>query len=205
MRELRSPVVTLRAARRARTTRQIPLLLGYIGLAGFFALEATARERSATTLDVGDEDAGTTRGIVTAFAMGAVLPLLPGPLTLPRLPGRTAALGLAAELCGLGVRLWSMRILGAAYTRTLRTGENQHVVDAGPYRFVRHPGYLGTLLTWVGFGLTSRNPLVVIAISTLFGRTYARRITAEERLLDQNLVGYVEYRRRTRRLIPFVW
>lgn len=42
---------------------------------------------------------------------------------------------------GLALRVWSMRTLGAFYTRTLRTAQNQHVVDTGPYRMIRHPGY----------------------------------------------------------------
>jgi protein-S-isoprenylcysteine O-methyltransferase Ste14 len=43
-----------------------------------------------------------------------------------------------------------MRTLGRAYSRTLRT-ERERVVEAGPYRHVRHPGYLGSNLIWLGF------------------------------------------------------
>ena len=75
----------------------------------------------------------------------------------------------------------------------------------GPYRFVRHPGYLGTLLAWIGFALTSRSLPVVGLVAVVFGRTYARRIVAEERLLARALPGYREYATRTWRLIPFAW
>jgi protein-S-isoprenylcysteine O-methyltransferase Ste14 len=181
-------------------------LAGYAGLAGFFALEATVRQRGrAASLQASDDDAGTTRDIVRAFVLGAALPMLLRRLPLPRLPRWTAPLGLAMEATGLGIRIWSMRTLGASYSRTLRTGEAQHVVTTGPYRLVRHPGYLGTLLTWTGFGFTSRSLPVVPAVSLLFGRAYARRIAAEERLLTRDLAGYGSYRRRTKRLIPFVW
>ena len=184
----------------------LPLVAGYAGLAAFFALEATVRgQGSPASLRATDEDRGTTRAIVRAFALGACLPLLPGPPTSSRLPRRIAWLGLAMEAGGLAVRAWSMRTLGDAYTRTLQTGERQQVVERGPYRFVRHPGYLGTLLAWTGFALTSRSLPVVGLVAVVFGRTYARRIVVEERLLARALPGYREYATRTRRLIPFAW
>ncbi len=78
-------------------------------------------------------------------------------------------------------------------------------MEAGPYRLVRHPGYLGTLVAWAGFGLTSGSLPVVAVVSTLFGRAYGRRIMAEERLLARDLPGYQAYRRRTKRLLRFLW
>ncbi len=98
--------------------------------------------------------------------------------------------------------------LGSSYSRTLRVveGEDQQaVVDAGPYRLIRHPGYLGSLLTWVGFALTSRRLPVVALIVGLLGAAYARRIAAKEQLLRRDLPGYPNYSERTEKLIPFVW
>ena len=66
----------------------------------------------------------------------------------PRLPPSVAAAGVVLQLTGIGIRAWSMRTLGRAYTRTLRTEGGQPVIDDGPYRLVRHPGYLGSLLIW---------------------------------------------------------
>jgi protein-S-isoprenylcysteine O-methyltransferase Ste14 len=98
-----------------------------------------------------------------------------------------------------------MRTLGSSYSRTLRAEEAQRVVDGGPYRLIRHPGYLGSLLTWTGFGLTSGSLPVVVTVSGLMGRAYRHRIAAEEDLLRRDLAGYVEYSRRTKKLIPFLW
>jgi len=187
-------------------TRSRTFTLGYLGLAAFFALEATVRERGgAASLRADDGDAGTTAGIVRAFVLGPLLPLGMRRLRGPRLPEAIVAAGVPLEVVGLGVRFWSMRTLGSAYTRTLRTDGQQRVVESGPYRLVRHPGYVGTLLTWLGFALTSGSAPAVLAISALFGRVYARRIAAEERLLAGTLAGYADYQRRTWRLIPLVW
>ena len=182
------------------------LLAGYGGLAGFFALETTVRQRGRTaSLTASADDRGTTQEIIRAFVLGAALPLVLRRLPTWRLPRWIEGLGLALEAGGLGVRIWSMRTLGAAYSRTLRTAGDQRVVEDGPYRFVRHPGYAGSLLLWLGFALTSGSAAVVALVGGLFGRAYGRRIAAEEALLARDLPGYVAYSGRTKRLVPFVW
>jgi protein-S-isoprenylcysteine O-methyltransferase len=54
----------------------------------------------------------------------------------------------------LALKTWAVRTSGRFDTRTLRSASDQSVTDSGPYRLVRHPGYLGALLLWIGFGLT---------------------------------------------------
>lgn len=179
---------------------------GYVGLAGFFALETrNRRPGSASSLKASTDDQGTTRSIVIAYGLASDLPLLLRRLPMPQLPPAVAPAGLLVQATGLALRAWSMRTLGGAYTRTLRTESEQDVIDAGPYRFVRHPGYTGSLLTWTGFALASRSAPVVAVVGTLLGRAYRRRIVAEEQLLLRTLPGYRDYQRRTKRLVPFVW
>jgi protein-S-isoprenylcysteine O-methyltransferase Ste14 len=181
-------------------------LAGYTALAGFFALEAATRSQGpASSLDASTDDQGTTDAIVAAYVISGVAAPFLRSIPLPRLPGSVAPIGLVTELAGLGVRAWSMRTLGRAYSRTLRAEREQRVVEAGPYRYVRHPGYLGSNLIWLGFALTSRSPLVVSVVGVVVGNAYRRRIQAEEALLRRELPGYSEYSDRTRRLIPFVW
>lgn len=79
------------------------------------------------------------------------------------------------------------------------------VVETGLYRRLRHPGYTGSLLIWTGFALASRSAPVVALVAGLLAPVYRRRIAAEEELLARDVPGYDAYRRRTRRLIPFVW
>ncbi len=182
------------------------LLLGYAGLAGFFALEATTRQRgSASSLVAADDDRGTTRSLVLAYAVGAssapVLRRVP-----PRpLPAVAAPAGVVLQALGLGLRGWSMRALGRSYSRTLRSEDGQQLVRTGPYRYIRHPGYAGSLLTWSGFSLTTGSPAVVALVGGLIGRAYARRIAAEELLLRRDLAGYEAYAATSKRLVPGVW
>jgi protein-S-isoprenylcysteine O-methyltransferase Ste14 len=181
-------------------------IAGYAGVAGFLLLEASTRERgAASSLAASRDDRGSTRMIVAAYATAAVVAPAVRMLRRPQLPRATAALWLSLEIAGLGLRAWSMRILGSSYSRTLRVQGAQQVVDRGPYRFVRHPGYAGSLMIWTGFALTSRSFAVVEVVGALLSIAYHRRVGAEEALLRRDLPGYVAYSKRTKRLIPFVW
>ncbi len=179
---------------------------GYAGLAGFFAVEAVVRERgSASSLTPTERDQGSTQMIVAAYVLAAILSPLLRRLPVGRMPRATAPAGLVLQAVGLGLRIWSMRTLRGSYSRTLRTETEQEVVDDGPYRMVRHPGYLGSLMTWLGFALTSRSLPVIGVVGGLLARAYSHRIRAEETLLERELPGYREYRSRTWRLVPGLW
>ena len=179
---------------------------GYLALAGFVALEAVVRAPGeAGSLEASADDATTTRAIVAAYALSATAAPLLRPIRQPGLPGLVAPVGAATAVAGLALRAWSMVTLGEAYSRTLRTSGGQALVEDGPYRWLRHPGYLGSLLVWTGFALTSRSPAVLAWVASLVGSAYRRRILTEEALLDCRLPGYAAYRTRTWRLVPFVW
>jgi protein-S-isoprenylcysteine O-methyltransferase Ste14 len=79
------------------------------------------------------------------------------------------------------------------------------VVD-GPYRLIRHPGYGGSLLVWMGYSLGLGNLVAVVLTAGLLLGAYSWRISAEERLLADTFGDdYEEYRRRTKRLVPFLY
>ncbi len=182
------------------------LLAAYAGVAGFFALEALTRKPGdASSLAASSDDQGTTRMIITAYALATDLPLLLRRLPVPQLPRVAGPIGLIVQASGLVLRAWSMRTLGASYTRTLRTGAEHRVVTTGPYRWARHPGYTGSLLIWAGFALASRSMPAIAIVTALLGRAYQRRVNAEEELLYRELPGYTAYSQRTKKLVPFIW
>jgi protein-S-isoprenylcysteine O-methyltransferase len=116
-----------------------------------------------------------------------------------------AWIGVTVGAFGLAIRIWSMRVLGRDYTRSLRTREAQAVVDRGPYRLVRHPGYVGSMLVWDGSRL-ALNWLIALATTVMLLLVYAYRISAEEEMLvDQLGDAYQDYKARTWRLVPFIW
>ncbi len=197
-------------ARLTRLTRPPPgtrwFVAGYAGLAGFLLLEGTVRRGgSASDLHAAAEDAGSTRRIAAAYLLAGLSAPLLRRLPVRPLPAACAPLGLGAIVGGLALRFWSMQTLSAAYSRTLRVTNEQSVTERGPYRHVRHPGYLGSLLVWAGFALSSRSAVVVSSVATLLLPAYVRRIEDEERLLERALSGYESYEARTKKLVPGVW
>ncbi len=141
--------------------------------------------------------------IAITYGLAAELPLVLRRLPAPQLPPMAGPAGLMVQAAGLALRAWSMRTLGASYSRTLRAGQEQHVVDTGPYRLVRHPGYAGSLLTWTGFALASRSTLVLALVAALLGGACHHRIIAEEQLLQRDLPGYIAYSQHTKKTHPF--
>ena len=87
----------------------------------------------------------------------------------------------------------------------IQTERNHHVVSSGPYRWMRHPGYAGTIITYLAipFFLDSLWALVpAIIISALL----VLRTAWEDETLQAELEGYQAYARQIRyRLLPGVW
>jgi protein-S-isoprenylcysteine O-methyltransferase Ste14 len=105
---------------------------------------------------------------------------------------------------GIALVLWSRAALGKSFTPFPRPVEGGTRVDSGPYRFVRHPMYLAVFLTLAGWVLLWRflaGAWLPVAILVLLDMK-ARR---EEAWLAQAYPGYGDYKRRTRKLIPFVY
>jgi len=123
------------------------------------------------------------------------------------LPGRpfVAWAGVLLGVLGLGLRLWSVLTLRERYTRTLLVQTEQAIERSGPYRWVRHPGYLGSLLCLNGIALASGNWMVLFASLLATLAAYSYRIKAEDEMLVGALgPAYDEYRHQVRALLPFL-
>jgi protein-S-isoprenylcysteine O-methyltransferase len=169
------------------------------------------RGERARSLRPNQEDKGTTKLIGLAFGF-SILALILAPL-LNRFEVAHLDLGfplgwvgVTLMLGGLALRWWANAALGRFYTSTLRLAEDQQIVRAGPYRLVRHPGYGGVLLLWVGAGLASQNWAVAAIILSLMSVAYAYRIKSEESML-RTAFGeqYRSYMQSTWRLVPWVF
>lgn len=114
--------------------------------------------------------------------------------------------GLVLFILGLALTMWSYRTLGRFFSLEVQVQTDHRVVDSGPYRFVRHPGYAGVLLGFVGLGLALQSwaALLLMAIATPAALAY--RLRLEEQFLISELgEEYARYARRTKRVIPYIW
>jgi protein-S-isoprenylcysteine O-methyltransferase Ste14 len=80
------------------------------------------------------------------------------------------------------MRWLASRSLGRHYTLTVTVTDTQRLVRTGPYRFIRHPGYAGTLAALIGMTLMLGNWLCVASLTPILP-ALAYRIRLEERLL----------------------
>jgi protein-S-isoprenylcysteine O-methyltransferase Ste14 len=113
--------------------------------------------------------------------------------------------GVILMVIGILVRLWAMFTLGRFFTLTISVLKDQKVVDYGPYRFIRHPSYLGLFLIVIGMGVALQSWGGILVILVIYGLAIGYRIHVEEKYLVSELGDdYIQYMKRTKRLIPFV-
>lgn len=90
-------------------------------------------------------------------------------------------------------------------SRTIRVQEGQRVVDTGLYGIVRHPMYSATLLLFLSMPIVLGS-VYSFVIFLAYPFIIAKRIKGEEELLERELDGYSEYKKKVKyRLIPFIW
>lgn len=113
--------------------------------------------------------------------------------------------GLALVWAGIALRLWAVRTLGRLFRTTVFVQDEHRLVESGPYRWLRHPSYTGTLLTLLGIGLCFGNwiALALLILGPLMAYSY--RIAVEEKALRLRFgPQYDAFARKRWRLIPFL-
>lgn len=90
-------------------------------------------------------------------------------------------------------------------SRTIEVQENQKVIDTGLYGIVRHPMYMATTVLFLAMPLVLASPISFF-IMLGYIPVIARRINNEEKVLEDGLEGYVEYKKKIKyRILPFIW
>ena len=90
-------------------------------------------------------------------------------------------------------------------SRTIKVQENQKVVDTGFYSIVRHPMYSITIILFLTMPLILGS-IISFIIFLVYPFIICKRIKNEEILLEKELKGYTEYKKKVKyRLIPFIW
>ena len=116
-------------------------------------------------------------------------------------------LGNLLIILGFGLTIWSM-VVNRSFELTVRIqAEREHkVIDDGPYQYVRHPGYTGTILAFY-FGMPMALGSWIAFVIGLIGLvTMVVRTAMEDRTLQAELPGYVAFTQKTRyRLVPGLW
>ncbi|MBP5487658.1 MAG: isoprenylcysteine carboxylmethyltransferase family protein [Bacteroidales bacterium] len=90
-------------------------------------------------------------------------------------------------------------------SRTIEVQENQKVIDTGLYGIVRHPMYMATTVLFLAMPLVLASPISFI-IMLGYIPVIDKRIKNEEKVLEEGLEGYAEYKKKVKyRILPFIW
>lgn len=194
-------------------------VLGWGGFAAFFAEKArvvlavvmvaltVAALFSGGNLSPGEREDRGNRWVLAAFAVlgaaGAYLPAYSERHGIWVMDGDAVRwLGVALTTIGGVLRLRPVFVLGYRFSGLVAIQPGHTLVTSGIYGIIRHPSYLGLLVTSLGWGLAFRSWIGVI-IAVLMIVPVAARIRAEERFLQAHFgAEYERYRARTSRLIP---
>jgi protein-S-isoprenylcysteine O-methyltransferase Ste14 len=115
-------------------------------------------------------------------------------------------IGLFLIIIGLIIRWFAILKLKEFFTVAISIHKDHKVVDTGIYKYIRHPAYLGSLLSFLGLGLAFQNWLTIIVIFFPIFGALSYRIHIEEKVLNREFgEEYSEYSSRTHKLIPWIY
>ena len=162
------------------------------------------RKNAASTKAKPGKDVST----LTNFGLlpAAVIAILFGYARLGTLPHWLFYPGLTLWLLGLGLTVWAYSTLGRFFSLDVQVQSEHEVIDIGPYRLVRHPGYAGVMFGLIGLGLALQSWVSVLVLLLAAISAFAYRMRTEEKFLVAEVGDeYIRYIARTKRLVPFVW
>lgn len=177
---------------------EVALLAVITGLAFADLARRAAREGAAASSDPTD--------LATSLAFLAIL--MAAAFDVGRTDGRQGVdwiargAGLLIIAAGVGLRALAIRALGASFGVRLGVRDDQALVFAGPYRWIRHPNYTGLILVACGTAVSLSSPLALAAAIFLWLPILLLRIAREERMMIERFGRrYHAYMGRTWRLI----
>jgi protein-S-isoprenylcysteine O-methyltransferase Ste14 len=161
-------------------------------------------------LGAGEREDRGNRWVIPVFGaiavLDAFLPAYMDRLDLLTLDGEAIRwVGVLLFATGGALRLWPVFVLGRRFSGLVAIQPGHELETAGPYAVIRHPSYLGLLVTLIGWALVFRSG-AGLALAALTIPPLVARMNAEETLLRGHFgARYDAYRARTARLVPGIY
>jgi protein-S-isoprenylcysteine O-methyltransferase Ste14 len=183
------------------------LIIVFSILYGLFEIFMSRRQTDKRIISASG-DKGSIWILIMSISMGYWLSFIIGATTFGRLYHWNTffIIGSVVTLTGLIIRVTSIIILRQLFTYTVTKIENHELIVTGLFKIIRHPGYLGQLIIFVGISVCLSNWLSVLLMIIPVLAGYIYRINVEERFMAEHLgQKYLDYRKRTKRLIPVIY
>jgi protein-S-isoprenylcysteine O-methyltransferase Ste14 len=114
--------------------------------------------------------------------------------------------GIVFIIIGMVIRWIAVFTLKKYFTVDIAVQKGQQICTDGIYKYIRHPSYLGSILSFIGLGLSFSNWISVMVIIFPIGIAFYYRINVEEKALSDAFKSeYDSYRARSKMLIPFIF
>jgi protein-S-isoprenylcysteine O-methyltransferase Ste14 len=191
----------------------LPFFWVFLGVVSFFLvlfrlLTDPDLQRERVGPGAGRSKSRDFRMALAPFALGllVVAGLDVGRFHWSEVPPAVQVAGLVGAAAGLSVILWAMaanRFFSPAIY--IQTERGHHLITSGPYRFVRHPGYLGMSVMFGCAALALGSWWALLPASGYAG-LILNRAAREDRFLKAELLGYTDYAKQVRyRVLPGIW
>ena len=153
-------------------------------------------------------DGGTLKQIWITITLSVILAVFvsksyyfPISKTIP-----IAFIGLIIIILGLILRFVSILSLGKSFTVDVSVSDEQKIKKDGLYKYVRHPSYLGALLSFLGLGLSINNWISLFLIIIPVTIAFIKRMDKEEATLRSHFgKEYQDYIKKTKHIVPYIY
>ena len=185
------------------------IIIGFSYLYGFFEIFMSVRQRLKRKKGIVNKgDKGSIWFLLILIAIGYFLAFRIGMTRVGRIYHWNIffAIGAILSIVGLIIRITSISTLKQHFTYTVTEIENHELIETGLYKIIRHPGYLGQVLIFLGAATSLSNwlSIILMMIPVLCGYFY--RIRVEEQFMIRQMgQKYLDYQKRTKRLIPYIF
>ena len=185
------------------------IIIAFAYLYGFFELFMSWRQKQNRKQDIVKSGDKSSIWILTILiGIGYLLSFSIGATKTGRIYHWDTffAIGALLAIVGLIIRINAIVTLKQHFTYTVTAIEHHELIETGIYKYIRHPGYLGQIIIFIGISTSMSNwlSILLMLIPVLFGYIY--RIRTEERFMTEQLgQKYIDYQKRTKRLIPLIY
>lgn len=186
---------------------KIIIIIAVSYLYGFFELFLNLKQRK-TTKAASSGDKGSLWLLYGLITLGYALSFAIGATKIGRMPHWNIffVVGMVLFSIGLIIRIYSMLTLKQYFTYSVAKVDHQKVIETGLYKYIRHPGYLGQWIIFLGISLALSNWCSVLLMMIPVIAGYLYRIRVEEKFMaDQLGIDYLNYKSRTKMIIPFLY
>jgi protein-S-isoprenylcysteine O-methyltransferase Ste14 len=186
---------------------KIVAIIAFSYLYVFFEILMSRMQRRNRTIEKSNDRWSIWVLIISIF-IGYALSFKIGATSFGRLApwNNYFAFGIALVIIGLYIRISAILTLKQHFTYKVTKIEDHKLVETGLYQSIRHPGYLGQLIIFLGTATAMSNWLSVVGMMVPVLTGFIYRINVEEKFMEEQLGQiYLDYKRRTWRLIPRIY